>query len=85
MPTVCVRKGARLHIKGRDACNFTDEINLSPRASAPFYMSQDRIHLGNMTILQLLELGEKISIHFVFDTRITSKKCTHFVILSRMS
>lgn len=83
MPTVCVRKGARLHIKGRDACDFTDEINLSPCASAPFYMSQDRIHLRNVTVLQLLELEEKI--HFVFDTRKTSKKCTHFLILSRMS
>jgi len=68
MPTVCVRKGARLHIKGRDACDFTHEINLSLCASAPFYMSQDHIHLSNVTVLQLLELEEKIRIHFVFDT-----------------
>lgn len=27
----------------------------SPCASAPFYMSQDRIHLSNVTVLQLLE------------------------------
>jgi hypothetical protein len=65
MPTVCVRKGAWLHIKGRDACDFSDEINLSPCASAPFCMSQDRIHLSNVTVLQLLELEEKIRIHFV--------------------
>jgi len=49
--TVCVRKGPRLHMKGRDS----GEINLSPCASAPFYMSQDRIHLSNVTVLQLLE------------------------------
>lgn len=65
MPTVCVRNGARLHIKGRDACDFTNEINLSPCTSAPFYMSQNRIHLSNVTVLQLLELEEKIRIHFV--------------------
>jgi hypothetical protein len=41
----------------------------SPCASAPFYMSQDRIHLSNVTVLQLLELEEKIRIHFVFNTR----------------
>ena len=54
MPTVCVQKSLR--IKGRDACDFTDEISLSSRASAPFHTSQDRIHLGNVTFLQLLEL-----------------------------
>ena len=85
MPTVCVRKGARLHIEVRDACDFTDEINLSLGASAPFYMSQDRIHLSNVTVLQLLELEEKNRIHFVLIQRKTSKKCTHFLILSRMS
>ena len=74
MRTVFVRKGTRLHIKGRGACDFTDEIHLSPCASAPFYMSQDRINLSNVTVLQLLELEEKIRIHFVFDTRKISKK-----------
>ena len=64
-----LQKGARLHFKGRDACDFTDEISLSPRASVPFYMSQDRVHLSNVTILQLLELEEKIRIHFFFDTK----------------
>jgi hypothetical protein len=48
-------------------------------------MSQDRIHLSNVTVLQLLELEEKCRIHFVFDTRKTSNECTHFMILSRMS
>jgi hypothetical protein len=64
MPTVCVQKSLRLHIKGRDACDFTDEINLSSCASAPFHTSQDRIHLGNVTFLQLLKLEEKIRIKF---------------------
>jgi hypothetical protein len=73
MPTVCVRKGAQLHIKGRGACDFIDEINLSLCASASFYMSQDRIHLSNVTVLQLLELEENIRIHFVLIQRKNSK------------
>ena len=55
-------EGPTAAIKGRDGCDFTDEINVSPRASAPFYMRQDRIHLSNVTVLQLLELEEKIRI-----------------------
>jgi hypothetical protein len=31
-------------------------MKFSPCARAPFYMSQDRIHLSNVALLQLLEL-----------------------------
>lgn len=51
--------------KRRHACDFTDEINLSLCAGTPFYTSQDRVHLSYVTVLQLLELEEKICIHFV--------------------
>ena len=53
----------------------------SPCTSAPFNMSQDRIHLSNVTVLQLLELEKKIRI----DTKKNLKECTHFMVLSRMS
>jgi hypothetical protein len=69
MPTACVRgkvhgcvsKGETRVISQKSLC-----------ASAPFYMSQDRIHLSNVTVLQLLELEEKIRIHFVLIQRKTS-------------
>lgn len=64
MPTVCVRKSLRLQIKGRDACDSTDEINLLSCASAPFHTSQEGIHLSNVTVLQLLELEDNIRIKF---------------------
>lgn len=65
MPTVCVRKSPRCISKEKDACDFTDEINLSLCAGTPFYTSQDRVHLSNVTVLQFLELEEKNCIHFV--------------------
>ena len=49
MPTRRVWKAPWVHIKWRDAGE-------SPCARAPFYMSQDRIHFGNVAVLQLLEL-----------------------------
>jgi hypothetical protein len=82
MPTVCVRgkvhgcvsKGETRVISQKSLC-----------ASAPFYMSQDRIHLSNVTVLQLLELRRENSYSFRFDTKENVWECTHFLILSRMS
>jgi len=55
---------------------------LSPCARALFYLSQDRVHVDNVAVLQLLELRTTF---IPFRTWETSQKCTHLFVLDGMS